>query len=221
MPWFLRRKWEKEMNEELRDHIDRQVAANIASGMAPAEARRQAALRMGALEGVKDGCREQRRGFWLETILADMRYAARMLRSSPGFTAISILTIALGIGSTTAIFSVVDATLLHPLQYPHPDQLVGIEDDLPGVGAEEIEIVFARNVLLIAGRKLPRPLEDGGAAFHVAERAFGRFARAITLDGAYDTDRATATLIGGELRLVLPCQRERRGGPIRIPVRTP
>jgi HSP20 family protein len=93
--------------------------------------------------------------------------------------------------------------------------------DLPGVSAAELEIVFARNVLLIAGRKLPRALEDGGAAFHVAERAFGRFARAITLDGAYDTDAATATLNGGELRLVLPCQRERRGAPIRIPVRTP
>ena len=93
--------------------------------------------------------------------------------------------------------------------------------DLPGVTAAELEIVFARNVLLIAGRKLPRPLEDGGAAFHVAERAFGRFARAITLDGAYDTNAATATLNGGKLRLVLPRQRERRGAPIRIPVHTP
>ena len=93
--------------------------------------------------------------------------------------------------------------------------------DLPGVSAAELEIVFARNVLLIAGRKLPRPLEDGGAAFHVAERAFGRFGRAITLDGAFDTDAATATLASGELRVVLPHQAERRGTPIRIPVRTP
>ena len=92
--------------------------------------------------------------------------------------------------------------------------------DLPGVTAEEIEIVFARNVLLIAGRKLPRALENGAAAFHVAERAFGRFGRAITLDGAFDTGATTATLIGGELRLVLPRQPERRGAPIRIPVRT-
>jgi len=93
--------------------------------------------------------------------------------------------------------------------------------DLPGVSADEIEIVFARNVLLIAGRKLPRAFEEARAAFHVAERAFGRFGRAITLDGAFDTDAATATLASGELRLVLPRQAERRGTPIRIPVRTP
>jgi HSP20 family protein len=93
--------------------------------------------------------------------------------------------------------------------------------DVPGVSADEIEIVFARNVLLIAGRKLPRAFEDANAAFHVAERAFGRFGRAITLDGAFDTSAATATLDGGELRLVLPRRAERRGAPIRIPVRTP
>jgi len=92
--------------------------------------------------------------------------------------------------------------------------------DLPGIAADEVEIVFARNVLLIAGRKVPRAFEDAGAAFHVAERAFGRFGRAITLDGAFDTAAATATLAGGELRLVLPHQAERRGAPIRIPVRT-
>ena len=93
--------------------------------------------------------------------------------------------------------------------------------DLPGVTAGEIEIVVARNVLLIAGRKLPRACEDSHAAFHVAERAFGRFTRAIRLDDAFDTGGATATLNGGELRLVLPRQAERRGAPIRIPVRTP
>jgi HSP20 family protein len=92
--------------------------------------------------------------------------------------------------------------------------------DLPGVTVDAIEIVFARNVLLIAGRKLPRALDDGAAAFHVAERAFGRFGRAITLDGAFDTGAAAAILTRGELRLLLPRRSERRGAPIRIPVRT-
>ncbi len=77
-------------------------------------------------------------GDWFEHIAQDVRYGARMLRKAPGFSAIAILTIALGVGATTAIFSVVDATLLHPLPYPHAEQLVSIEDDLPGVGARDV-----------------------------------------------------------------------------------
>lgn len=73
-----------------------------------------------------------------ETLLQDLRYGLRILRKSPGFAAIAILTIALGIGATTAIFSVVDATLLHPLPYPDPEQLVTVEDDLPGLGAQDV-----------------------------------------------------------------------------------
>jgi HSP20 family protein len=91
--------------------------------------------------------------------------------------------------------------------------------DLPGVATEDVEIVFTQNVLLIAGRKKPHVCEHCNPAFHVAERTFGRFGRAITLDGAFDTDRATATLGAGELRLVLPRQDDRRGRQVRIPVR--
>jgi len=68
----------------------------------------------------------------------DFKFALRQLRKSPGFTLIAVITIALGIGATTAIFTVVDATLLEPLPYPHAEQLVSIQDDLPGLGARDV-----------------------------------------------------------------------------------
>jgi HSP20 family protein len=90
--------------------------------------------------------------------------------------------------------------------------------DLPGVPASAVEIVFSRNVLLVTGRKEATMYEEGDSAFHIAERSFGRFARAIEVDGAFDAGRATATFANGELRIVLPRLAERRGAEIRIPI---
>ncbi len=90
--------------------------------------------------------------------------------------------------------------------------------DVPGVPEDSVEIVLSGNVLLVTGQKLPPPCEHRDAAFHIAERSFGRFARAIGVDGAFDAGRATATLNDGELRIVLPRLADRRGGPIRIPI---
>jgi HSP20 family protein len=91
--------------------------------------------------------------------------------------------------------------------------------DVPGVSAQQIEILFADGTLLITGQKLPHTCEHADAGFHIAERSFGRFARAIRVEGAFDSGRAAASLTAGELRVVLPRIDERRGTQIRIPIR--
>jgi len=106
-----------------------------------------------------------------------------------------------------------------PMDVVETAQAIEVLLDMPGVPASDIDIVFAGTVLLIAGRKLPAGCEHKDAAFHMAERAFGRFARALTVEGAFDAGAASATLVNGELRVVLPRITDRRGHQIRIPIR--
>ncbi len=120
---FSRRKWEHDLSEELRFHIEKQTSANISAGMDPDEARRQAVLQLGAAEGVKENCREQRRGHWFESVWNDVQYGLRSLRKTPSFTLVAVLSLALGIGVNVAIFTLAQEVLLQKLDVPHPDQL--------------------------------------------------------------------------------------------------
>src|SRR5438552_8011140 len=129
---------ENDLEEELHSHIQLRVEALERSGLARAEAERRARLEFGSPERFKEECREAIAGNFIDVLFQDLRFSSRMLRKSPGFAAVVILTIALGIGATTAIFSVVDATLLRPLPYPKSEQLVSIQDNFPGVGAQDV-----------------------------------------------------------------------------------
>jgi HSP20 family protein len=106
-----------------------------------------------------------------------------------------------------------------PLDVIETETGVEIVIDMPGVPPEAVHIVSARNVLMIAGEKIPPACEHREAAFHLAERSFGRFARAVRLDGAFDAGRASSSFTSGELRITIPRIEERRGREIRIPVR--
>jgi putative ABC transport system permease protein len=131
---------DERLREEIAEHLAFQTEENMRAGMSPTEARRQAALKLGAAQAIREDHHAEQSIPFLENLLFDLRYAVRMLVRSPGFSFIAIATMALGIGATTAIYSVIDATLLHPLPYPHPAELVRVEDDLPGVGARDVGI---------------------------------------------------------------------------------
>jgi len=131
---------DQRLQDELAEHFAFQVDENLRAGIPPTEARRQAAIKLGAAEAIREQHHAEQSLPFIENLLSDLRYAVRMLRKSPGFALIAIATMALGVGATTAIYSVIDATLLHPLPYPNPAELVHLEDYLPGVTAKAVGI---------------------------------------------------------------------------------
>jgi putative ABC transport system permease protein len=122
---FTRRKTD-ELEEELRFHVERSVEQNIAAGMTAEEARRQAMIEFGGVERTREQTFEQRPGWWMGTVAQDVRYALRGFKRNGVFTVTVIATLAVGIGTTTAVFSVVDRILFRPLPYAHDDRLVTV-----------------------------------------------------------------------------------------------
>ena len=120
------RKRRSELDEELQFHVELATEAKVAAGMTAAEARRKALIEFGGVERTREQCHEQRPGWWLGTVLQDVRYSLRGFRRNPAFAVTAIATLALGIGATTAVFSVVDRILFRSLPYAHDDRIVSV-----------------------------------------------------------------------------------------------
>ena len=154
-----------EMRDELAFHLDMQEQLERRRGAAPEDARRRAAMRLGGADQVTESVRDQRGLPWVDQLRQDTVYAARMLRRDPGFTAVALLTLAIGIGATATIFSLLDGVLLSPLPYPAPDRLVRIYESLP-----EVPTFPVRKHTLLSYRHDNRTM-DGIAGFTRADSA--------------------------------------------------
>jgi predicted permease len=131
---WRRNQMESQLDKELHDHIERHTNELIADGYSPEEAGRRARLELGGPEQVKEQCRDERGTRWVEDLGQDTRYALRMIRKNPGFAAVALLTLALGSGATTVMFTLVNGVLLKPLSYPEPERLVQLHRKIERLG---------------------------------------------------------------------------------------
>jgi predicted permease len=146
-----------ELDEELRYHLERQIELNVASGMSHEEARNAALRSFGGMERAREQCRDKRGVKVFEDLLQDMRYGLRSLRKNPGFAAVAVLTLALGVGANSTIFSFVNGVMLRPLPYREPGRLVLLDETAPKRGITSMGVSFPN---FVDWREQNRVFED-------------------------------------------------------------
>ena len=149
---FHKEQRDRDFAAEIESHLQMHMEDNLSTGMKPQAARRDALMRLGGVEQTKEAYREQRSLPWLDALFGDLHFALRMLAAKPGFSAVAILTLALGIGASTAVFSVVDRVLFRSLPYPQDDRLISFGVKAPFEG---IEFMLAPEYAVLRSQSTP------------------------------------------------------------------
>ena len=194
------RRDEARLREEMAEHVALLAAENERAGLPRDEARRQAAVKFGGMEAAKEAWREERRPAWIETTGRDLLRAARRLRAAPGFTAVVVLTLALGIGATTALFSVMDAVMWRSLPVPHASRLVLLRWQARRPPADSNFYFFPCPGASGNGKRNPSSCTFSGPMFRAIRRRLRGTARAFAffpLFRAVITAPAGATVSSG------------------------
>ena len=206
---FCRRSMETDLDEEIRLHVQRETEAAIERGVPPEEARRRARLALGGQEQTREACRDARGVALVESLLQDVRYAARVLRKSRGYSAAAILTLALGIGATTAIFTIVNSFLLRPLPVQEPDRLVAVREDDP-----QRPVPFLATLAWEQIRDRPQLFQSVcgwmPALFNLAERGEADLVQGIWVSGRFFETLGVPAILG---RTFTAADDRQGGGP--------
>jgi predicted permease len=207
--WIVDRdRAERDLHEELEAFVDMAAADRMRDGAAPADALRSAALHLGGMEQAKERVRSARHGAWLDEVGRDLRYGIRTLRRSPAFTAVALLTLALGIGANTAIFSILRNVIVRPLGYPAPEQLMRLTAYSPGSPLQGYRLSTPE---YLEFREMTRSFAEVGA-FSVGDGVSGGgsggWAGAVNLTAGDRPLRVRSALVDHHLLAVLGVQPE-------------